>query len=73
MAALLFWANALVFDSLAIFALALLVQLSVAVVSFYSLVSAASDQPRQNRRIPGVHGRIRAKYAVDSQTHHRTR
>ena len=42
-AALLFWANALVFASLAIFALALLVQLSVAVVSFYSLVSAASD------------------------------
>jgi hypothetical protein len=41
-AALLFWANAIVFGSLAVFALALLVQLSVAIVSFYSLVSAAS-------------------------------
>src|SRR6187402_290820 len=42
-AALLFWANALVFASVAVFALALCIQLSVAVVSFYSLVSAAQD------------------------------
>jgi len=42
-AALLFWANAIVFASLAVYALALLVQLSVALVSFYSLVSAASE------------------------------
>jgi hypothetical protein len=40
-ATLLFWANALVFGSIAIYALALCIQLSVAVVSFYSLVSAA--------------------------------
>ncbi|HET9680790.1 MAG TPA: hypothetical protein VFP19_02040 [Candidatus Limnocylindrales bacterium] len=40
-ATLLFYANALAFGSLAIYALALSVQLSVAVVSFYSLVSAA--------------------------------
>ena len=40
-AALLFWANAFVFSSIAIYALALCIQLSVAVVSFYSLVSAA--------------------------------
>jgi hypothetical protein len=44
LATLLFWANAIVFASLAIFALALLVQLSVAMVSFYSLVSAASGE-----------------------------
>jgi hypothetical protein len=37
----LFWANALVVGSMAIYALALCIQLSVAVVSFYSLVSAA--------------------------------
>ena len=42
-ATLLFWANAIVFASLAVYALALLVQLSVAIVSFYSLVSAAND------------------------------
>jgi len=42
-ATLLFWANAIVFASLAIFALALLVQLLVAMISFYSLVSAASS------------------------------
>ena len=42
-AALLFWANAVVFGTLAIYALALCVQLSVAVMSFYSLVSAAQD------------------------------
>jgi hypothetical protein len=42
-ATLLFWANALVFGSLAAYALALCIQLSVAVVSFYSLVSAAQD------------------------------
>jgi hypothetical protein len=41
-ATLLFWSNALVFGSLAVYALALCVQLSVAVVSFYSLVSAAN-------------------------------
>ena len=40
-ATLLFWANAFVFGSLALYALALCIQLSVAVVSFYSLVSAA--------------------------------
>jgi hypothetical protein len=39
----LFWANALVFGSIAVYALALCIQLSVAVVSFYSLVSAAQD------------------------------
>ena len=42
-ATLLFWANALVFGSLAVYALALCIQLSVAVVSFYTLVSAAQD------------------------------
>jgi len=42
-AALLFWANALVFRSLAVYALALCIQLSVAVVSFYSLVSVAQS------------------------------
>jgi len=40
-AALLFWANAFVFGSLAVYALALCIQLSVAVISFYTLVSAA--------------------------------
>ncbi|HET6820684.1 MAG TPA: hypothetical protein VFH98_09030 [Candidatus Limnocylindria bacterium] len=40
-ATLLFWANAIVLASLAVYALALCIQLSVAVVSFYSLVSAA--------------------------------
>jgi hypothetical protein len=40
-ATLLFWANALVFGSVAVYALALCIQLSVAVVSLYSLVSAA--------------------------------
>ncbi|HSL32196.1 MAG TPA: hypothetical protein VK871_01025 [Candidatus Limnocylindrales bacterium] len=39
----LFWANALVFGSVAVYALALCIQLSVAVVSFYSLVSAAQS------------------------------
>jgi hypothetical protein len=42
-ATLLFWANALVFASVAVYALALCVQLSVAVVSLYSLVSAAES------------------------------
>jgi hypothetical protein len=37
----LFWANALALGSLAIYALALCIQLSVAVMSFYTLVSAA--------------------------------
>lgn len=40
-ATLLFWANAFVFGSLAVYALALCIQLSVAVISFYTLVSAA--------------------------------
>jgi len=42
-ATLLFWLDALLFGSVAVFALALCVQLSVAVVSFYSLVSAAQS------------------------------
>ena len=42
-ATLMFWANALVFASLAVYALALCIQLSVAVISFYSLVSAADS------------------------------
>jgi hypothetical protein len=42
-AALLFWANALVFASVAVYALALCIQLSVAAVSFYSLVSTAQS------------------------------
>ena len=40
-AALLFWANALVLASVGVYALALCVQLAVAAMSFYSLVSAA--------------------------------
>jgi hypothetical protein len=40
-ATVLFWANAVVFGSIAVYALALCIQLSVAVVSFYSLVSAS--------------------------------
>ena len=40
-ATLLFWANGLVFASLALYALALCIQLSVAIISFYTLVSAA--------------------------------
>jgi hypothetical protein len=40
-ATVLFWLNAIVFASVAVYALALCVQLSVAVISFYSLVSAA--------------------------------
>jgi len=42
-ATLLFWANALVVGSVAIYALALCIQLTVAVVSFYSLVSATQS------------------------------
>jgi hypothetical protein len=42
-ATLLFWSNALVFGSLGPYALALCLQQSVAVVSFYSLVSAAES------------------------------
>lgn len=42
-ATLLFWVNGLVIASVAVYALALCVQLSVAVVSFYSLVSAAES------------------------------
>jgi len=42
-ATLLFWANAIAFGSLALYALALCVQLTVAVISFYSLVSAAQS------------------------------
>lgn len=37
----LFWVNALVAGSVAVYALALCIQLTVAVVSFYSLVSTA--------------------------------
>ncbi|HEX6475264.1 MAG TPA: hypothetical protein VF114_09305 [Candidatus Limnocylindria bacterium] len=40
-ATLLFWANALVFASVAVYGLALCIQLAVAAVSFYSVVSAA--------------------------------
>jgi hypothetical protein len=40
-ATVLFWANAFAVGSLAVYALALCIQLSVAIVSFYSLVSAA--------------------------------
>ena len=39
----LFWANAVAAGSVAVYALALCIQLSVAVVSFYSLVSAAQN------------------------------
>ncbi len=39
-ATLLFWANGLVFGSLAVYAIALCIQLSVAVVSFYTVVPA---------------------------------
>lgn len=42
-AVLLFVANALAFGSVALYALALCGQLSVAVISFYTLVSSASD------------------------------
>ena len=42
-AALLFAANALVFASLAVYALALCIQLSVAAISFYTLISAAQS------------------------------
>jgi hypothetical protein len=42
-ATLLFWANGLVVGSLAVYALALCIQLSVAVISFYTLVSNAQD------------------------------
>jgi hypothetical protein len=40
---LLFAANALVLGSLAAYALALCIQLSVAAISFYQLVAAASS------------------------------
>lgn len=43
LACLLFAANAVVFVSVAVYAVALLVQLSVAVISFYSVVAAASS------------------------------
>lgn len=43
LACLLFAANALLFMSVGVFALALCVQLSVAAVSFYSLISTASS------------------------------
>ena len=42
-ATLLFAVNAVVFGSVAVYALALCVQLSVAVISFYQLVAAASS------------------------------
>lgn len=43
LACLLFAANAIAFGSVAVYALALCVQLSVAVLSFYSVVAAASS------------------------------
>jgi len=43
LAVLLFAANALVFASVAVYAVALCAQLSVAVLSFYTLVAAASS------------------------------
>jgi hypothetical protein len=43
LACLLFAANAVVFASVAVYAAALCVQLSVAVISFYSVVAAASS------------------------------
>jgi hypothetical protein len=43
LACLLFAANAIAFASVAVFALALCVQLSVAVISFYTVVAAASS------------------------------
>jgi hypothetical protein len=43
LACLLFAANAIAFASVAVYAVALCVQLSVAVVSFYSVVAAASS------------------------------
>jgi hypothetical protein len=43
LAVLLFAANALAFASVAVYALALCIQLSVAVLSFYSVVAAASS------------------------------
>jgi hypothetical protein len=42
-ATLLFWANAIAIGLLAVFALALCVQLSVAVISFYTLVAFANS------------------------------
>lgn len=42
---LLFVANAVVFASVAIYAIALCVQLSVAVLSFYTVVAASTDKP----------------------------
>ena len=43
LAFVLFVANAIAFASVAVYAVALLVQLSVAVISFYSVVAAASS------------------------------
>ncbi len=43
LACLLFIANAVAFASVALYAVALCVQLSVAVISFYSVVAAASS------------------------------
>ncbi|MFI5261462.1 MAG: hypothetical protein ACHQZR_02755 [Candidatus Limnocylindrales bacterium] len=43
LACLLFAANAIVFASVAVYAAALCIQLSVAVISFYSVVAAASS------------------------------
>jgi hypothetical protein len=42
---LLFAANAVAFASVAIYAIALCVQLSVAVLSFYTVVAASTDEP----------------------------
>ncbi len=43
LACLLFAANAIVFASVAVYALALCLQLSIAVISFYTVVAAASS------------------------------
>jgi hypothetical protein len=43
LAVLLFAANAIVFASVAVYAVALCIQLSVAVISFYTVVAAASS------------------------------
>ena len=44
-ATVLFWANAFVFASVAVYAFALCIQLSVAAISFYTLISAAQADP----------------------------
>ena len=44
-ATVLFWLNGFVFASVAVYAFALCLQLSVAAISFYTLVSAAQAEP----------------------------